>query len=249
VDSQRNNTDQAHVSFVRFAADGTLLLGNSWNERNEQVRSRDLKTGQARWAFQGMTPMQGLCVAADKTIYCLRDAGIKETFQLARLDPETGMPKSWEGDKIGLLPLPGAGLDGMDELDGLLYIADSKGNRVHVVSASKPVVGKALEVADPHQPTADRRRKVVWLLSGTDKVVALAPDGKIVSTFSGIRLPLGIAVAGDRLVVASAATGKLHLFDCADPANLKPIKTVGRGDGPYGPLVADRFHFQAAAWR
>ena len=49
---------------------------------------------------------------------------------------------------------------------------------------------------------------------------------------------------GNRLAVASLATGKVHLFDCTDPAKLKPLGTIGRGDGPYGPILADRFYFQ-----
>jgi hypothetical protein len=48
------------------------------------------------------------------------------------------------------------------------------------------------------------------------------------------------------LAVAARATGKVHLFNVADPTHLVPVREIGRGDGPFGPLVPDRFLFQKA---
>ncbi len=56
----------------------------------------------------------------------------------------------------------------------------------------------------------------------------------------------GLAVRDGRLAVASIVSGKVHLFDCSDPKNLKLLATVGQGDGPYGPFAPDRFGFQRA---
>ena len=52
------------------------------------------------------------------------------------------------------------------------------------------------------------------------------------------------------LAVASRSAGKIHFFDCSDPKNLKvDARTLGTGDGPFGPFVTDRFLFQNAPSR
>ena len=47
-------------------------------------------------------------------------------------------------------------------------------------------------------------------------------------------MPLALSVAGDRLAVASGNTGKIHIFDIADPRKPAAVRTLGRGDGPFG---------------
>ena len=69
------------------------------------------------------------------------------------------------------------------------------------------------------------------------------PDNRV-HELSGVKAPLALAVSGDTLVVASAETGKLHFFEITNPGSPKPIKTLGRSDGPFGKWLADRFHFQ-----
>ncbi len=248
VSSRRSDTDQDHTAIVRFAADGGLLMGNSWNERGENVRNRDLQTGHARWVFPGMDAMYGLCAASDGDVYCLRDQG-KGTYLLSRLDGKTGRPLPWKDAAEGLHKLPDAEPAGMDELDGVLYLADRKNNKVYRSPLHRPAFGQPIAVAAPSQPAADCKRGVLWLLSGADKLVALSKDGQVVADFTGVPAPVvGLAVGGDRLAAASAATGKVHFFDCTDPRALKPAGTVGRGDGPYGELLPDRFHFQAGPY-
>jgi hypothetical protein len=246
ISADRSESDQAHTAIVRFAADGSLLLGNGWSERHESVRSRDLKSGKANWVFNGASDMHGLCVAADGSVYCLRASG-KDSYLLSRLDGKTGKPMLWDKGISDTFNFPGAAIDGLAELDGVLYIADSKNGKVYHTEAVHPTFKEAFACAAPSLPSADRKRKLLWLRSG-DRVVALSPQGKEVAECQPVPSPLGVAVAGDRLAVASAKTGKVHFFDCSKPAQLKPLKTIGRGDGPYGPLVPDRFHFQTGPY-
>jgi hypothetical protein len=248
VDSSRESTDQAHVALVAFAPGGGLLLGNGWNERNENVRSRDLETGKANWVFNGSAYFYGLCVGADRFVYCLRNAGPKDTYQLSRLDHRTGKPVPWEDAAQANHKLPGATPDGLAELGGTLYLADTKNNKIHYGPAKRPAFGKSFACPAPALPAADPKRKLLWVLSGKDQVRAFSPEGKVVAEVSAVAAPVGLAVQGDRLAVASAKTGKVHFFDCSDPKKLKPLRTVGRGDGPYGPLLPDRFHFQAGPY-
>jgi hypothetical protein len=247
VDSERYNTDEAHVMAVRFAPDGSLLIANGWNERNENLRSRNLTSGKANWVFNGNAETRGLCVA-DGIVYFLRVYDNKDTYTLARLDVRTGKLTPWDDPKLSLQLLPNANLSGMDELAGTLYLADTKNNKIYRASTEKPKFAEPLDCPAPSQPAADRKRKLIWVLSGMDKLLALSPKGERVAECTAVRSPIGLAVSGDRLAVASAATGKIHIFDCSNPKSLRPLRTVGRGDGPYGPLVPDRFHFQTGPY-
>ncbi|MEI8244005.1 MAG: hypothetical protein WCI17_12110, partial [bacterium] len=56
--------------------------------------------------------------------------------------------------------------------------------------------------------------------------------------------PLGVAVNGDRLAIADYDSGKVLFFNIHDPAAPVAKQTLGRGDSPYGPMVAERFRFQ-----
>jgi hypothetical protein len=247
VDSARSSTDQNHTAVVRFAPDGALLMGNGWNERGENVRSRDLRTGKTRWVFNGMAQMDGLCVGGDGRVYCLRGAG-KDTWDLSRIDAKTGQPLPWkDGKPTATVRLEGAVISGMAELDGKLYLADPKNSRIYRAPLDNPVFEAAGTAHDPALIVADRKHRLLWMLSGNDKVIALAADklkGPPAVVVGDVKAPVGVAVRVDRLAIASAVTGKIHFFDCSRPDKLEAKDTVGRGDGPYGVLRPDRFHFQ-----
>ncbi len=247
VDSRRDNADQSHVRVVRFAPDGALLMANGWNERNENLRSRNLQTGRAQWVFQGNAEPVGLCVRGE-FVYFLRPQGTKDTYILSRLDARDGKLMPWSDPKHGFQTLTDTQLNGMDEMDGSLYLADTKNNKIYRAATDKLRFAESIPCPSPSQPAADRARKVLWVLSGMEKLIALSPKGERLAEFTGVRVPVGLALNGDRLAVASAATGKIHLFDCSNPKQLRAIRTVGRGDGPFGPLLPDRFHFQAGLY-
>ena len=270
-------TDTCHTGTVCLGPSGAILLGVGWNERGENLRSRDLKTGQTNWVFRGTSQVQGLCLGGDGFIYCLREAG-KGQSTLSKIDPATGKPAVWTGKEKGDSPhlpeRPGgcfaqmgtvpffqlatgeATLGGMTELGGTLYIADGQHGRVYRCALDRPALQPAFEIPAPASPSADRKRKLIWLVS-QDKVLAVEPSGKVRGELGGVPKPLAVATGGDRLAVASQATGKIHLFECLDApspptplppgargVSLKPSGTIGRGDGPWGPALADRFLFQ-----
>lgn len=242
-------TDQQHTQFVCFGPDGALLLGCGWNERGENLRCLDYYTRRPHWSFPGQSMMNGLCVGADKRIYCLREAGAKGQYALSKLDASNGMPLAWaDGTYQLLLNLDKATPDGIAELDGTLYAADPLNNRVLIGNLEKPTFDKSFPLDAPARPVADRKRGLVWMIGGHDKVFAVEPSGKIRAELTSVARPLAVAVRNDTLAIASAADGKIHFFDCSDPASPRSLKTLGRGDGPFGPIMPDRFYFQGHAY-
>ena len=238
-------TDQHHTGRVCFGPDGSLLLGAGWNERGENLRSLDLSTRRPLWSFHGQSDMSGLCVGEDRLIYSLRPDGSKGQYSLLRLNATTGVPIAWpDGNSLVKLTFTNGMLEGLTELGGILYVANATANKIFFTPLAKPSFDSTLEVPAPSSPAADRVHKLIWVVSRHEKLLALDPDGKVRVEFSGVSKPLALAVRGNRLAVASAVTGKVHFFDCSEPANLKPLHTLGRGDGPYGPILPDRFYFQ-----
>lgn len=238
-------TDQHHTQWACFAPDGALLLGAGWNERGENLRSRDLQTGKANWQFPGQSEMNGLCVGEDKNIYCLRPESDKGQYVLARLDPSTGRPLPWPDGRPQIsFSTKEAKLHGMVELGGSIYVTDTAHDRVCYAPLNAPAFDKLFDIKAPSSPAADRMHKLLWLVSNREKLIALDSSGKVRAEFAGVPKPIGLAVRGNRMAVASAATGMIHLLDCTDPAALRSVRTIGRGDGPYGPILPDRFYFQ-----
>ncbi len=85
---------------------------------------------------------------------------------------------------------------------------------------------------------------MVWVISDGEKLVAVSPDGKVVAEAQPVPSPIALAARDGVLAVASLQTGKVHLFDASNPATLKPLRTLGRGDGPDGRVLSERFFFQ-----
>jgi hypothetical protein len=103
-------------------------------------------------------------------------------------------------------------------------------------------------VASPLDLAGDPSSGLLWVLTA-GRVVALDATGQVVADAEPVAEPAALAVRDGRLALASRKTGKVHRFDARDPKNLKPEGTVGRGDGPGGPIVPERFWFRAKADR
>jgi len=149
-----------------------------------------------------------------------------------------------------MLTLPGltdATPDSMAYLDGRLYIADTAKNRILVGDAAKPAFTESIPADAPASIQADPARKLLWFVSNQKAVIAIAPDGKQAAAFTKLEQPLAVAVAGDRMAVASARTGRIHIYSIADPQNPAEQKSIGTGDGPFGPFDSQRFRFQSYA--
>jgi len=170
------------------------------------------------------------------------------SFDLYRIDPANGVPLA-RADGGLFVNIKGKfksqWLGGVAELGSKLFVADTDADKVYVGGLDSLKFGMATDLPKPGSPSADRKRNLVWLVSNQEKIVALGADGKIAHIFAGLKMPLALAVAGDRLAVASAESGKVHIFDIASPDKPALVKTAGRGDGPFGPWLPDRFHFQA----
>ena len=96
----------------------------------------------------------------------------------------------------------------------------------------------------PKYPAADTKAGVVWVISGDEKLVAVSPAGKVVAEAQPVPVPMALAARDGLLAVASTQTGKYICFDASNPVDLKPLRTIGRGDGPDGRVLSDRFFFQ-----
>ena len=247
ADNTFENADSVHNAYVAFTPDGSLLTASGWSERHINLRLGDLKTGKAKWVFRGSADSNGLCLDAEGKIYLMRGNG-QGDFDLYKLDATTGHPiPRPDGTLLANFKgtLKSKYLGGIAELGGKLYVADPDADRVLFGPAVTLTLDASFGLAKPSCPTADRKRGLLWLVSARQKIVAVGPDGKLSHELADVKAPLALAIAGDRLAAASAETGKIHVFDIADPARPKPIRTVGRGDGPFGKWLPDRFHFQA----
>lgn len=240
-------SDSVHVGLVAYTSDGQLLTASGWSERGINLRLGDPATGKAKWVFDGSADTTGLCVGGDGQIYLARN-GADKSVDFYRIDPATGTPNAWPDGRF-CLHVPGkfksAYLGGIAELGGKLFVADTDTDQVFMAAVDSLSFQAVARLPQPRSPAADRKRNLLWLVSNREQVVALDIQGRLVHEFTGVPAPLALGVAGDRLAVASAATGQIHLFDLANSAAPTPAKTLGRGDGPYGKWLPDRFHFQA----
>ena len=188
-------------------------------------------------------------LAIGKHVYCLR-AGGSGHYILSKLDSATGTPRAWadgkpSGRRVDLERLQP---DGLAELDGTLYIADPAGNKLWFAPLDKPTFDKSIAVP---APTSPRRRPQAKADLGRQRPGA-SWSHRARMERSARRSP----ASRSRWAWPSAATGwrshrpppaRSTSSTATDPANLKPLKTIGRGDGPFGPILADRFYFQAHA--
>ena len=172
-------TDQHHTQFVAFAADGSLLLGAGWNERGENLRKLDCADPQTSLGLPRTVVAQRTVRGAEGSIYLLRSDWGKGPFSLVKLDPATGNPIAWpNGLPQAVLDRKDVKLDGIAELGGRLYAADPSGDRVYYASLDSPALDASFEVRAPSRPVADRVRKLLWLVSNQEKLVAFEPEGK-----------------------------------------------------------------------
>ncbi len=238
-----NASPPGNIDALAFDNHGRLHVGCGISEAHVNIRSCDAATGKWRWLFNGTSAMHGLASASDGLLYVLRQDA--NQMRLSRLDAATGEVSPWGKTDYGSLPFKkGANCTGLASLGNKLFFTDTVGNAVRIGTTESPESDTAIEVKQPLSPAADNRTNVVWVISGGEKLVAVSADGKLVGQSQAVEQPMSIAVRDGRLAVASRKSGKVHLFDCSDPSELKPLSTLGRGDGPDGLILSDRFWFQ-----
>ena len=241
-------TASASVNPVRSSFDerGILVMQQGWSEDGANLRGYDAATGRWLWAFEGRTDLAGLTIGRDGFAYSLRPAG--DRGQVTRIDPKTGKVAPTEGWPGGQVMVDGvAKVVGFVALGDRLYFADAGSNRVRSMPIAKPSIDREFSLAGPVAMAADESRGVLWTLDARGMLVGSSTEGRKLAEAGPIPSPMAIAARDGRVAVASKGTGKVHLFDVADLGSIKPIRTIGRGDGPHGPIVADRFAFQSSA--
>ena len=232
---------------VTFDSTGRLIAGRGLSEAQDSLRAFDGSTGKPLWVFQGSAHMNGVAVAADGLLYTLRRSHADET-RLTRVDPASGRIMPWGKTDYGQHALKDIKtFDGLAALGEQLWYTDATNSVVRIGTIQSPGPTKSVSVKAPTSPAADAKLNVVWVISGGEKLIAIAADGKVLAENSPVSQPIALAAHDGRLAVASKQTGKIHLFDSSDPTKLKPLTTLGRGDGPDGRILPDRFLFQDGA--
>ncbi len=239
-----DESDRDGVWRAVFGAGNSLILGCGWNERSENIRAKDLSGGKAVWSVPGGKETLGLCRGGDGLLYVLQRSAPNHV--IIRLDNQ-GRLQAWPTGGLKL-SVPIANANGLAELAGNLYIT-SRDGEVYRLPTATGKLEPAFKASHPFHPVADRRRKLLWMICGGrdftgGKVTAFTPSGEVKYTVRQVANPLGVAVSRDRLAVADYDAGKVRFFDISNPAAPVAKQLLGRGDGPYGPVAADRFWFQ-----
>jgi hypothetical protein len=232
-----------------FAFDATdrLYIAQNAFENGMGVRAFDAAYTTPRWMMPGGGGTVG--VATDATwIYYLQRASGK--YNLRKINLESGVMEAiapGAGNRIFTAPFSET-VAGMTLLDGTLYVADAGKGKIFHTPATDPTFAAAFDLPDARSVTADAKTHLLWAISTGDTLIALDPaTGAVKAKSTPVDGATVISANNGRLAVLSPKTGKIHLFDCSDPANLRPLRTLGTGDGPFGPQRPDRFWFQTAA--
>ena len=232
---------------VVFDRAGQLISGRGLSEAGDSLRALDGATGKSLWVFHGSASMNGLAIASDGLLYTLRRSHTDET-RLTRIDPINGSIMPWGKSDFGQHVLKDVkSFDGFTALGEQLWCTDATNNVVHLATVQSPDPTKSISVKAPTSPAADAKLDVVWVISGGERVVAISADGNVLAEATPVPQPIALAARDGHLAVASKQTGKVHLFDTSDPTKLKPLTTIGSGDGPDGRLLPNRFLFQEGA--
>ena len=230
---------------LAFDNDGHFFVGGAASDTFRNLRAADAATGQWLWTLFGGGSMPGatLAIAADGLLYIMRNMG-GQGMCITRIQPATGKVVM-DGTASGHIVLKeGATFNGFAALGERLCYTDLKGDAVRFGTIKSPEPTTSVTVKAPKYPAADAKAGVVWVISGGEKLVAVSPEGKIVAEVQPVPAPVALAARDGLLAVASTKTGKVHLFDASNPAELRPLRTIGRGDGPDGRVLSDRFFFQ-----
>lgn len=244
-----DNCSWAEEMFAFDAKDRLYIAQNSF-ENGMGVRAFDATYTTPRWMMPGGGGTVG--TATDDTwIYYLQkapgDPKSPSKYNLRKINLETG--------EMGQIA-PGAAnrffsdvfsshVYGLTHLNGRLYVADSEKGKVFHTSVTDPTFTESFDVPEARSVTADAKTGLLWVISSGGALLALDPaTGVQKAKATPVEGARAIAANNGRLAVLSTLTGKIHLLDSADPAKLTSVRTIGTGDGPFGPIQADRFWFQ-----
>ncbi len=243
-----SKTAPVNPIYAVFDGGGRLIVAHGWSEDGTNLRGYDAKSGEWLWSFGGQADVFGLAAGpeGENTAYFVKPSG--NNGQITRINTKDGSVARPPAAGSSALPPtllldPWQAASGLAVLGDRLFVATSPG----VLSTAEPTRGstlRRLEVDAPSSPCADSTTGLIWLIEAGKSVVALDREGKPIARHAPAELPTALAAGGGLIAVASRTTGKVHIFDARDPKSLKPLRTVGRGDGPFGAIEPDRFRFQ-----
>jgi parallel beta-helix repeat protein len=223
------------------------VLQNSF-ENGQGVRAFDAAYETPRWTMPGGGGTVGWATDDQWLYYLQKRPGGK--FLLRKIDLEKGSM----GDirpGVGSVELAAPfteGLRGMALVDGSLYLSDPGVGAIFKAPAADPVFAEFAKLPGAVSLCADAQSKRLWALDDKGELVAIAAStGRVEHRSKPVPGATAISANTGRLAILSPKTGKVHLFDCRDPADLKALHTIGTGDGPGGPQRPDRFWFQQGA--
>lgn len=239
------NANDMHVQEIAYADDGRLIVCNGWQEKGINISDMDPATGKSSWDFGGSSGMDGVAIGPNHLVYVLKQ-GVKN-LELVQIDTRTGAAQPWPDQDYKRYFAQFKHTEAKSRLAylrGRLYLSDQEGDRLYHASATNPEFQESFSVAGPDSPAGDEKRGLLWLISGGEAIVALDEVGHLKQRFDKVPKPVALALRNDRLAIASAETGKVHVFDCSNPAELKPLFTIGTGEDPLGSIQPDRFEFK-----
>lgn len=217
------------------------------------------------WHFAGGDFVRGLAVGSDGMIYLLRlpaySPGDEKRVQMSRIDPNTGKlfvridPNTHKPADANYEPPQQFNVDlsepagGMAQLGGKLFAYDANAKAIRFGEQGAATFAGRIDAPAVTALAADEKAGVLWAISN-QKLLAMSADGKKLAELQLVPQPVAIAARDGKLAVASAADGKVHVFDVADPAAAKETAVLGSGEEPYGLITAKKFFFKpAGTWK
>lgn len=239
-----DNCSWAEEMFAFDAQDRLYIAQNSF-ENGMGVRAFDTAYTTPRWMMPGGGGTVGVATDA-RDLYYLQRTGARK-FNLRKINLESGVmePIAPGAPNRIFTALFSDQVSGMAQLDDRLFVADAGKGKVFTTPAADPTFATSFDVPGAASITADAKTHVLWVIAAGGKLLALDPaTGAVKATATPVAGARNISANNGRLAILSTTTGKIHLFDSSAPANLRPMRTIGTGDGPYGPQQPDRFWFQ-----
>lgn len=231
---------------IAFDAKDRVIAAQNSFENGTGVRAFDATYDQRRWLVPGGGDTIGGAVDQGLFYYVQKLAGPKPSYNLRKLDVETGEYQPFSENRFNLrFANFSPDVFGLAAAHGKLFIADAGQNKIFIASANDPKFESGFDVPAPSCVSYDSKSGLLWVISNQEKLLALNPDsGEVVATVSPASSPNRMNVNNGRLAYLSRQSGKIHVLDVSNPKAVAPIREIGRGDGPYGKLVPDRFLFQ-----
>lgn len=248
VPNDKANSAAIDPVLVVFDRADHPILFQDGAEDHVQVHSFDTAFKLANWSVSGDAGARAAVVDdKDRLLYLNYVSGkAADGVNLYAVDAATGkgIPIQNGSYRKIITGVFSESITGMTALGESLFVADTTANKVYVGSTADLTFTKSFDVPAPSYPAADVKNKLVWVISG-EKILALDPaTGAVKYSAQPVARPVGLSVNNGRLAVGSAVTKRIHVFDCSDPANLKPLTALGRewkpGETGFGPLQPDR---------